>query len=49
MEEKKQTGEREKLVIDGNALYEIDLECVRRKEQEAQEREKRRSLKRQRN
>lgn len=24
---------REKLVIDGNAFYEIDLECVREKEQ----------------
>ena len=32
MEEKK-----EKLVIDGNAVYEIDLECLRRKKQKEEE------------
>lgn len=33
MEEKK-----EKLVIDGNAVYEIDLECLKRKKQKEEER-----------
>lgn len=35
MEEKKQ-----KLVIDGNAFYELDLECVRRKELERRSKQK---------
>ena len=26
--------ENEKLIIDGNAIYELDLECVRRKNQQ---------------
>lgn len=26
--------ENERLIIDGNAIYELDLECVRKKEQE---------------
>ena len=26
--------ENEKLVIDGNAIYELDLECVRKKQKE---------------
>ena len=26
--------ENEKLIIDGNAIYELDLECVRKKQRE---------------
>lgn len=35
MDEKKR-----KLVIDGNAFYEIDLECVRRKQKQREDAEK---------
>ncbi|MDD5805380.1 hypothetical protein ACTQWG_04990 [Blautia sp. HCP3S3_H10_1] len=27
-------GNNEKLIIDGNAVYELDMECVRRKKRE---------------
>ena len=30
-----------KLIIDGNSVYEIDEECVRKKEKQRQEREER--------
>lgn len=30
---------KEKLVIDGNAFYELDLECLRRRETERKEKE----------
>ena len=36
--------ENEKLIIDGNAIYELDLECVRKKQKE-QERKGRRDEK----
>ena len=32
-------GDKEKLVISGNAFYEIDLDCLRKKEQERRENE----------
>lgn len=33
--------QREKLVIEENAVYELDLECVRQREKEREERRKR--------
>lgn len=36
MEEKK-----EKLIIEGNAVYEIDLECLKQKERAAKEQQER--------
>lgn len=30
---------KERLVIDGNAIYELDLECLRKKEAERKEKE----------
>ncbi|MDO4337894.1 MAG: hypothetical protein Q4C91_07375 [Eubacteriales bacterium] len=44
MEEKKQ-----KVVLDGNAFYEIDLECVRKKQKERQTPQKKNQQKGQRN
>lgn len=44
MEEQKQ-----KLVLDGNAFYEIDLECVKKKEKERQTLQKKKQKKGQRN
>lgn len=35
-------GDKEKLVISGNAFYEIDLDCLRKKEQEKREKETKR-------
>ena len=35
-------GDKEKLVISGNAFYEIDLDCLRKKEQERREKEAKR-------
>lgn len=35
MEEKK-----EKFIIEGNAVYEVDLECLKKKEKAAEERKK---------
>lgn len=32
--------EKRKLIIDGNAFYEIDLECMRQKEKKREEAEK---------
>lgn len=43
MEEKK-----EKLVIDGNAVYEIDLECLKRKKQKEAEKRREQQIKGQR-
>lgn len=34
---RRRTPVRSKLIIDGNAFYEIDEECMQRKEQEEQE------------
>ena len=30
---------KEKLVVSGNAFYEIDLDCIRKKEQEKQKKQ----------
>lgn len=43
MEEKK-----EKLIIDGNAFYELDLECLEHKRRAKEEAQKRKQQKRQR-
>lgn len=32
--------EKHKLIIEGNAFYEIDLECLKKKEQEKKEQER---------
>lgn len=42
-------NKKEKLIIDGNAFYEIDMECMKQKEKERKESENRRHPKRQRN
>lgn len=34
-----------KLIIDGNSVYEIDEECIRRKEREKREREEEETIK----
>lgn len=41
-------GRKERLIRDGNAFYEIDLECLEKKKREKQESEKKRQEKRQR-
>lgn len=40
---------KEKLIIDGNALYEIDLECLEKKRRKQQDKKKNEQQKRQRN
>ena len=35
------TEKKQKLVIDGNAFYEIDLKCLKEKKQKQEEAEKR--------
>lgn len=39
---------KEKLVIDGNAFYEMDLECLEKKRKAREEEQKKRQQKRQR-
>ena len=41
----KKENERKRVVLDGTAFYEIDLECVERKEQKERERERQRQRK----
>lgn len=48
MEEKRETEGKERLVLEGNSFYEIDLECMHKKEKERSERGKGRQGKRQR-
>lgn len=40
--------DKKKLVIDGNAVYEIDLECLRQKEEKEKEKRKKQQKKGQR-
>ena len=41
---------KEKLILDGNAFYEIDLQCLKKKEVEDEKRKKKENIqKRQRN
>ncbi len=42
-------GKKGRLVKDGNAFYEIDLECLEKKKREERERERKQQEKRQRN
>ena len=42
------SGEKEKVVIDGNAFYEIDLECLRAKEKEKEKKKEEAQKKKQR-
>lgn len=32
--------DKQKLVIDGNAFYEVDLECIRRKKEKKEEKQR---------
>ena len=38
MDKKKELIKRENIIMEGNSFYEIDLECMRRKEKEKEER-----------
>nr|WP_294524534.1 hypothetical protein [uncultured Blautia sp.] len=42
----KKENERKRVVLDGTAFYEIDLECVERKRKEQKERERERQRQR---
>lgn len=46
---RKMKQKKEKLIIDGNALYEIDLECLEKKRRKQQDKKKNEQQKRQRN
>lgn len=48
MDKKEEMLRRENIIMEGNSFYEIDPECMRRKEREKEERIKRRQEKRQR-
>lgn len=48
MDKKKELIRRENIIMEGNSFYEIDLECMRRKEKEKEERIKSKQEKRQR-